>query len=106
MLKVWSVAWPWCSKYTRENPPNAFQQLFYHRVLGKYMGDHRDNFGGTAIKRMIKGETPFVSGATVGGCENSQVIGSSVIIFTKGNCPMTLVFKYASLGGTCISSKE
>ena len=97
LLKVWSVAWALCTDYTRRHPPNACQVLYYHKVLGKYMGYHKDNFGSSAIKRLCDGNAPFVDGATVGGCENSQVIGSSVIIFTRGNCPMKMVFKYASL---------
>ena len=35
--------------------------------------------------------------ATAGGCPNPQPVGSSVIIFTtRGNCPMTFLFKYTS----------
>ena len=80
--------------------------IFYHRVLGKHMGPHKDNFGGTAIKRLCDGDTPFVEGATIGGCENSQVIGSSVIIYTRGNCPMKFIFKYASLGNPVTQSRS
>ena len=70
------------------------------------MGGHKDNFGGTAMKRLCDGDTPFINGATVGGCENSQVMGSSVMTFTRGNCPMTFMFKYASLGKPVTQAKS
>eukprot|EP00956_Cyclotella_meneghiniana_P015465 scaffold23749_cov72-Cyclotella_meneghiniana.AAC.2 len=106
LLKVWMAAWPWCTHYTRNHHPNSCQQLFYHSVLGKYMGDHKDNFGPSAIKRLCDGDTPYVEGATVGGCKNSQVIGSSVIIYTRGNRPMNFIFKYASLGKPVTQSRS
>ena len=70
------------------------------------MGDHKDNFGTSAMKRLCDGDTPYVEGATVGGCENSQVIGSSVIIYTRGNRPMNFIFKYASLGKPVTQSRS
>ena len=106
MMAVWSVIWPWCSDYTREHPPTGCQVLIYHRLLDKKMNDHRDNFDGLAMRRLVEGKNPMVENATVGGCPNSQAAGSSVIIFTRGNCPMSFVFKYTNLGNTVTQSRK
>lgn len=98
MLRIWSAVWPWCTQYTRENPPTSCQFLIYHKLLGKRMNDHRDNYDGLALKRMKEGKDPHAIDARVGGCPNSQAAGSSVIIFTRGNCPMNFVFKYTNMG--------
>jgi hypothetical protein len=54
------------------NPPNSCHLLVYLGVLDVLMGDHRNNF------------------------KNSQVDGSSVIIFSRCNRPMVIRMTYAA----------
>ena len=60
------------------------------------MGRHRNNYTVDALKSMIDGEDP-VKKKTYLGMENSQVHGTSVVIFTLGNCPMRLIFSYPDM---------
>ena len=95
-LKVWTKAWPCLTAVSRKTPPNGVQFLGYHRVLNRKMNKHRDNHGGRIILNLVNGEeVPWGENPTVGGSENSQVRGSSVMIFTRGR-PMTMTLSYAS----------
>eukprot|EP00956_Cyclotella_meneghiniana_P032114 scaffold86725_cov23-Cyclotella_meneghiniana.AAC.1 len=95
-LQVWTKAWPCLTCISRRTPPNGVQLLAYHRVLNRKMNPHRDNHGGNIVLNLVNGEeVPWGENPTVGGSENSQVRGSSVMIFTRGR-PMTMTLRYAS----------
>ena len=97
-LKVWINAWPVLSVISRKVPPNGCQLLIYHRVLNRKMGPHRDNNPGSVMLELVNGlKKPGADNPRVCGSENSQVIGSSVLVFSRG-CPMTMTFRYASPG--------
>ena len=46
----------------------------------------------------MKGKFPLLAGHPSGGGENSQMIGSNVLILMIGNKPMRFVFNYPILG--------
>eukprot|EP00956_Cyclotella_meneghiniana_P004182 scaffold5121_cov40-Cyclotella_meneghiniana.AAC.1 len=95
-LKVWTKAWPALSSESRRCPPNGCQFLMYHRRFNRKMGKHRDNNRGNVILNLVNGsKMPWGENSRVGGSENSQVRGSSVMIFSRGR-PMTLTLSYAS----------
>ena len=60
------------------------------------MGLHWDNYSVDAINCMMEGKNPMTV-TTRNGIKNSQVHGTSTIIFTLGNCPMNIVFGYPNL---------
>ncbi len=62
------------------------------------MGQHRDNSDINFIKKTIAGESSKLEGHPSGGGENSQVVGSNVLVLTMGNNPMNLIFKYPRKG--------
>jgi hypothetical protein len=94
-VHVWMKAWSSLSCVSRKRPPNGCQMLIYHRLLKRKMGRHRDNNPGSVMLNMVNGsETPWGNNPRVGGSENSQVRGSSVMVFSRG-CPMTMTLRYA-----------
>ena len=60
------------------------------------MGTHRDNNPGSVVLNLVNGsDRPWGDNPRVGGSENSQVRGSSVMVFSRGR-PMTLTLRYAT----------
>ena len=95
MLTIWEMVWEYLSEYSRLHPPNCYQFLNYVGVLNCYMGDHRDNYTDGNISNLISGGSP-IQRKPRKGQKNSQVDGSSVVIFSKGNRPMEIVFSYGA----------
>jgi hypothetical protein len=106
MITVWAYMWSYGTEETRKSPPNGIQQLMYHKVLNKKMGFHRDNFKNNVMTNLENGTVPWGDHPTVGGSGNSQIHGTSVIVFTRGNCPMKMIFKYPSLNGSATQEKK
>ena len=60
------------------------------------MGAHRDNNSGSTMLNLVNGMAePWGNNQRVGGSENSQVRGSSVVVFSRGQ-PMTMTLRYAT----------
>ena len=101
MLLIWKACWSFLSGVSRRSYPNSCQMLVYTRVGERYMkmGPHRDNNDPAVIERLLNGlQDP--KWKTVRGRARVRVKrGSSVIVFTRCNKPMTLTFRYASLNG-------
>ena len=92
VLEIWRVAWPFLRGPSRVKPPNAWQYVIYQRLLGRIMGKHRDNFSNKSLERMRNDRCPYNDNETWSGFCNSQIYGSSVIIYSFGNCPMEMSF--------------
>ena len=95
-LRIWTIAWPSLTSVSRATPPNGVQFLAYHRLRRGKMGTHRDNNPGNVVLNLVNGsDRPWGDNPRVGGSENSQVRGSSVMVFSRGR-PMTLTLRYAT----------
>jgi hypothetical protein len=104
VLTIWEYVWEYLTEYSRMNPPNSCHLLVYLSVLDVLMGDHRDNFKNGNIDRLMKGLSPRNS-ATYKGSKNSQVDGSSVIIFSRCNRPMVIHMTYGATPD-CLGDKR
>jgi hypothetical protein len=89
---IWRAAWPWLSRDSRRQPPNAWQYVIYQHILGHEMGVHRDNFDPSSVKSLRMGDCPAIPDATRCGFKNSQMTGTCVIVYSFGNMPMRMVF--------------
>lgn len=97
-LLCWRACWPYLTETSRKSPPTHCQILFYYGLLKSKIGYHRDNSNIEFIKNVVKGNNPSLDGHPSGGGENSQMVGSNVLILTIGNKPMNFVFKFPTLG--------
>ena len=87
-LFLWVACWPYLSPISRRSPPTHMQLLFYYYILKAAMGRHRDNSSAADIEKFINGEQLGTAGHASGGAENSQMIGSNVMVFTlAGHVP-------------------
>ena len=81
--------------------------MVYHPKLDKKINWHRDNYTVDAVKKMSNGEMPLREDAGWGGLRNSQQLGSDVVVFSYGNCPMRMCFKVMnSQGGSSQKSDD
>ena len=88
-----------------ESPPTACQLMMYYSAFGGSVGRHRDNFSTAHFKAWtlsrlspadyIKG---LASGHAASADENSQRVGSDVLLYT---CVRTCL----ALGQTCIPTR-
>jgi hypothetical protein len=70
------------------------------------MGYHRDNFDVQFIKNIVSGQSAKLDGHPFDGAENSQIVGSNVLVLTMGNRPMKFVFRFPSRGNVQGSNKH
>eukprot|EP00956_Cyclotella_meneghiniana_P005533 scaffold7105_cov71-Cyclotella_meneghiniana.AAC.2 len=95
-LRIWTISWSSLTSVSRATPPNGVQLLIYHRLRRGKMGTHRDNNPGNVVLNLVNGrDSPWGDNPRVGGSRNSQVRGSSVMVFSRGR-PMTLTLRYAT----------
>lgn len=107
VLIIWRACWPRLRRVSRRSPFNAWQVMVYHPKLDKKINWHRDNYTVDAVKKMSNGEMPLREGAGWGGLRNSQQLGSDVVVFSYGNCPMRMCFKVMnSQGGSSQKSDD
>ena len=96
-VALWLEAWPHLSKVSRRHPPTHCQLLFYYWLLLAEMNDHRDNSNNKDLCNLLQaGKLPGGHGHPSGGAENSQAVGSSVMVFTTGSAPMTFTLSFPS----------
>ena len=69
------------------------------------MGPHRDNFDRNSLKNLEQGRCPYNPEAHA-YMKNSQTYGSSVIIYSFGNCPMRMIFRVLNVGGGAYQQKQ
>jgi hypothetical protein len=90
--QLWLAAMPYLCEASRRNPPTHCQLLLYYVLFNSSMGRHRDNYTVRHLRAMLDGEA--AAGSTSAGMENSQRLGSEVLLYTEGSAPMdfTLTF--------------
>ena len=97
-LICWRACWPFLTEISRRCPPTHCQILFYYGAFKSYIGQHRDNSNVQYIKNVVRGKQQTRIGHSSGGVENSQILGSNVLVLTIGNKPMCFKFKYPTIG--------
>ena len=97
-LICWRACWNYLTEVSRRSPPTHCQMLFYYGALKSKIGYHRDNFNVQFIKNVVSGKSVTLNGHPSGGGENSQIVGSNVLVLTMGSKPMKFAFKFPSLG--------
>ncbi len=93
-LICWRACWPFLTEISRRCPPTHCQLLFYYGAFKSHIGQHRDNSNIQYIKNIISGKNHKRIGHASGGGENSQILGSNVLVLTVGSKPMLFKFKY------------
>ncbi len=93
-LICWRACWPYLTEISRRCPPTHCQMLFYYGAFKSHIGQHRDNSNTQYIKNITSGKFHNRTGHASGGGENSQILGSNVLVLTVGNKPMLFKFKY------------
>lgn len=93
---LWQSAMPFLSEAAQRNPPSHCQLLLYYVLFGGSMGRHRDNYTVRHLRAMIDGgaEAVGAEGSTHAGMENSQRLGSEVLLYTEGPTPMDFALSY------------
>ena len=99
--QLWLAAMPYLSDACKRNPPTHCQLLLYYALFGSAMGRHRDNYTVRHLKAMLEGGS--ASGSTHADMENSQRIGSEVLLYTEGSTPME--FARRGKNGACFFEK-
>ena len=101
---VWLAAMPYLSVEAKRCPPTHCQLLLYYVAFESCMGRHRDNYTVRHLRAMLEGEQ--AAGSTHASMENSQRLGSEVLLYTEGSTPMefTLSFPPAQALDTDIHS--
>ena len=93
-LICWRACWPFLTEISRRCPPTHCQLLFYYGAFKSHIGQHRDNSNIQYIKDITSGKMHNRIGHASGGGENSQILGSNVLVLTVGSKPMLFKFKY------------
>ena len=93
--QLWLAAMPYLSDACKRNPPTHCQLLLYYALFGSAMGRHRDNYTVRHLKAMLEGGS--ASGSTHAALENSQRIGSEVLLYTEGSTPMEFALSFPPL---------
>ena len=97
-LLCWRACWNYLTEVSRKSPPTHCQTLFYYGALKSKIGHHRDNFNVKFIQNVISGKAVTLNGHPSGGGENSQIVGSNVLVLTMGSRPMKFTFRFPSRG--------
>ena len=94
VLWIWVVTWPYLTVQSRRHPPTHVQILFYYFLLAGMMGQHRDNSSAKDLKKIMNGEELGEGGHPSAGADNSQIIGSNVLVYTTGTRPQTFTLRF------------
>ena len=94
---LWSISWPILTPVSQRSPPNGCQLLVFYVLFGGAMGRHRDNYNHQMMMQVLCGERgleDLVEGNHHGGDENSQTVGSNVLIWTEGDADMRFTLSF------------
>ena len=80
--QLWLAAMPYLCEESRRSPPTHCQLLLYYVLFGSRMGRHRDNYTVRHLRAMLDGDS--AAGSTHACMENSQRMGSEVLLYTEG----------------------
>ena len=102
--QLWLAAMPYLSEQSRRNPPTHCQLLLYYVLFRSCMGRHRDNYTVRHLRAMLMDAE--AKGSNHANMENSQRLGSEVLLYTEGPTPMdfTLSFPPSNCLDTDISN--
>ena len=90
--QVWLAAMPYLCEQSRLNPPTHCQLLLYYVLFQSCMGRHRDNYTVRHLRALLQEGT--AAGSTHGNMENSQRLGSEVLLYTEGTTPMDFTLSF------------
>ena len=96
-LFIWQILWPLLTPPSQRSPPNGCQLLLYYVLFKSAMGRHRDNYNCKQMRDVIDGKRSvdeLVEGSHHGGDQNSQEVGSNVLIWTEGDADMTFSLSF------------
>ena len=91
---VWLAAMPYLCEVSRRNPPTHCQLLLYYVLFESCMGRHRDNYTVRHLKALLRQTATGAAGSTHANMENSQRLGSEVLLYTEGPTPMDFVLSF------------
>lgn len=77
--------------------PTAMQLMMYYAAFGSGVGRHRDNFCSNHLVQQLSGMDvmkEMESGHSASGDQNSQIVGSDVLIWSDGNANMVLKLSF------------
>ena len=108
-IYIWIQCWSYLTYQSRRSPPTHVQILFYYGALGvkrrsspahgtgtygSGMNQHRDNFSCRDLLRIIKGYSLGEEGHPSAGADNSQIVGTNVLVYTIGDKPQVFTLRY------------
>ena len=110
MMYLWQIARPYLGAVSGAAPPTAIQLCIYYVLFGCNMVRHRDNHNTADFARLMGDPQAFdhhdqpeqtSQGHSPTADQNSQVVGSDVLIWTDGNTPMSLTLSFPPQGDRC-----
>jgi hypothetical protein len=101
-VELWRVAWPFLTGLCQQYPMNHCELLCYYTLFNSHIGRHRDNFTARHLTEYYaSGKDP-----RAGPIKGPQVPGSSVLIWTIGNAPMTLSLSFPASAAGAQATKQ
>lgn len=98
--QVWLAAMPYLCEESQRTPPTHCQLLLYYVLFRSCMGRHRDNYTVKHLKAMLQGAD--AAGSSHANMENSQRLGSEVLLYTEGPTSMDFALSYPA--STCLDT--
>ena len=86
--QLWLAAMPYLCEESRRNPPTHCQLLLYYVLFQSHMGRHRDNYTVRHLRALLQQSGAGDAGSQHANMENSQRLGSEVLLYTEGPTPM------------------
>lgn len=93
-LYVWRASWSYLTIISRSMPPTHCQIMIYYSIFNGAMEPHRDNSTTKDLERLASGMELGDNGHPSAGSDNSQIVGSNVLVYTTGNAPQTFTLKF------------
>lgn len=91
-LACWMAAYDYLPPSSKACPFTHCQLLVYYECFGGRIGQHRDNTSTKHLSDFLSGTTSSL--LTALGEEESQVLGTSVVVFSLGTGTMQFILRY------------
>ena len=97
--QLWLAAMPYLCEESRKTPPTHCQLLLYYALLNSSIGRHRDNYTVRHFKAKLAshGSEEATHTNTCAGMALSQRLGSEVLLYSEGTCPMDFALSFPPL---------
>ena len=92
-VQLWLAAMPYLAEECRHHPPTHCQLILYYCLFNSRMGRHRDNYTVRHLRAQLAGDESEGT-STHAGMENSQRLGSDVLLYSAGNTPMEFALSF------------